>query len=81
MACPYCTPRRPVTTRLRLTLAGLGPEWTAIRHGAQRSYVHKLVQRYPAYEFRAHRTSLLGGEAGTWTIEARRTAQRRKETE
>lgn len=72
VTCPNCAPRRPVETRLRRLLAELGPEWTAVRHGASRHYVHKLRQRYAGIEFRAHRTSLLGGNQGTWTIEARR---------
>lgn len=72
VTCPHCTPRRPVETRLRQLLANLDDTWTAVRHGAERTYVHKLRRRYPDIEFRAHRTSLLGGADGTWTIEARR---------
>jgi len=60
-------------TQLRLSLlTSVGDEWSLVRTGASRYYVHKLAERYPQYEWQAERLTLHGGSNGAWAIYARR---------
>lgn len=72
--CPTCgiMPHHNIQTALRRKIATVGTDWAVIRTSASRSFVHKLRRRHPEYEWRATRETFHGGDAGRWTIEARR---------
>lgn len=74
--CPTCGyRRRHVRGALARRLETVGHDWTVVREAASRWYARKLAARYPQFEFRHTRTSLLGGRDGAWRIEARRKPQ------
>lgn len=69
--CGYLR-RTDIETQLREQLGQIGDDWQVIRTAASRYLVHKNRERYPEFDWRATRETLLGGDAGTWTVEARR---------
>lgn len=73
--CPVCRQSWPWRRRTPRTLARLeriGGEWTQIYVGSSRWHVHKLSRRFPGWEFRAYRISLITGDGATYRIDARR---------
>jgi hypothetical protein len=74
--CPLCRrtmpPRQEPATLIRLE--AIGGEWTELFVGSSRWHCQVLRRRFPGWEFRHHRISLLAGDAASYRIEARRRA-------